>query len=351
MKRTISGLDSLRFFCALWVVFFHNAVPPLFAGYTGSNPFLLWLKFTYEHGGFFNGQAAVVLFFVISGFCIHYPQAGHGRLHIPSFYARRLLRIGIPWLVIELLVHFMGSAHDVQVRIKAVTWTLKCEIAYYALYPALLWLAKRWGWLKLTGAAFGVSFLVVAFFGHGNGYAGALKVQWNILVGMASWLVGCVLAEDICRCEEAHIPEPHPAIWLWRAAIWAGATAIWLAMFHWQIGMPTTLNFFAILGYFYIRAEILHYQKAKPVRAFEMLGMASYSMYLTHLLVIAYMGVYGRLEISWMEWARLMGAVFAVTGVYYFLVELPSHQIARRFRAPKLPPPAAESPAHSPTPA
>lgn len=345
MKRTLLGLDSLRFFCALWVVFFHNAIPPLFLGNTSPSPVVAWLKAAYEMGGFFNGQAAVILFFIISGFCIHYPQAGRRPLHVPSFYARRLLRIGIPWLVLEILVRLFMPGHPLQswmdpvqgktmlLRIGAVTWTLRCEIAYYALYPLLLVTGNRAGWLRIVAVSFVIALVVVAFKNGGNQFSGFLKVQWNVLVGLPAWLMGCLLAEDFAARKE--MPEPGATIWLWRVAIWAGSTLTWVLMAAWHIGMPWTLNFFAILGYFYIRAELLHYQKAKPVRAFELLGMASYSMYLTHLVVIAYMGVFGRLEISWGEWAKLMLAVFAVTGFYYLLVELPSHQLARRIRPPR----------------
>lgn len=66
--RRIRGLDSIRLFAAIWVAFSHGAAPPL-------KPFLVeygWIGHL-VYGGYgllFNGVAAVIVFFLISGFCI-----------------------------------------------------------------------------------------------------------------------------------------------------------------------------------------------------------------------------------------------------------------------------------------
>ena len=67
----IRGLDSIRFIAALIVVFGHGAFLDLSA----------WLDHERMPGrllvGIYNnlfaGQAAVIVFFLVSGFCIHYP--------------------------------------------------------------------------------------------------------------------------------------------------------------------------------------------------------------------------------------------------------------------------------------
>ena len=65
----IRGIDAVRALCALCLVMGHFSGPPL----------LNWIeRFTVPgwpttgiYGSFRNGPAAVIVFFVISGFCIH----------------------------------------------------------------------------------------------------------------------------------------------------------------------------------------------------------------------------------------------------------------------------------------
>ena len=52
----------------------------------------------------YDGVAAVIVFFVISGLCVHYPYARSGHCPLPSFFARRFLRIGIPLAVVAAFV-------------------------------------------------------------------------------------------------------------------------------------------------------------------------------------------------------------------------------------------------------
>jgi peptidoglycan/LPS O-acetylase OafA/YrhL len=76
------------------------------------------------------------------------------------------------------------------------------------------------------------------------------------------------------------------------------------------------------------------------VRIFEVLGTASYSMYLTHLIALHLVSSHGgSAQQAWLHWPLLLGAIFAATGTFYFLVEFPSHQLARKFRVKKIPPP------------
>ena len=93
-EHRIAGLDSIRFVCAMLVVFDHmgtlNFTRP--HGLHGIGKLLWTLQ---DH--VMNGPAAVIVFFLISGFCIHFPCRGRGRqIHLPSYLSRRLLRISLP---------------------------------------------------------------------------------------------------------------------------------------------------------------------------------------------------------------------------------------------------------------
>ncbi len=71
----IIGLDSIRFICATWVVFDHLGLFPLLQGINTSNPIGFVINAAYNIT--VSGLAAVTVFFVISGLCIHYPHKTH----------------------------------------------------------------------------------------------------------------------------------------------------------------------------------------------------------------------------------------------------------------------------------
>src|SRR4051812_16239854 len=102
MNDRLKGLDSIRFVCALWVAlnhvgFFNRAASPL--------PHF----FQAAIGVLVNGPAAVIAFFVISGFCIHYPFRHGGSPFVPEYFCRRFIRIGIPMVIAMVLVNRLHS--------------------------------------------------------------------------------------------------------------------------------------------------------------------------------------------------------------------------------------------------
>src|SRR5580704_16524197 len=82
----IMPISSMRFVLALWVVIGHRGIPIL---KEQQHDKVLWILRSFLNNAF-NGPAAVIVFFVISGFCIHYPN--RRKLDVPSwrmYYARR----------------------------------------------------------------------------------------------------------------------------------------------------------------------------------------------------------------------------------------------------------------------
>lgn len=330
----IGGLDTVRFFAALWVVFCHGGMPPLFTALQGGGVITRALGAVYVT--LFNGQAAVILFFIVSGFCIHFPQTRGGRpLHVPSFYARRVLRIAIPWAAMEAFIRLWGADKMMMIVFHMITWTLKCEVSYYIAYPLFLYCARRSprGWLWLLGISFPIAFGVVAMFLAHLPICGTGKFQVDAPAGLPAWLLGCMLAENFARKPEVTMPP----IWLCRVVIIALGAGCLALQQYFSIGLPWTLNLFAVPAYFYVYAEISHSRRVKPFRVLEALGAASYSMYLTHMFIVHTLrNVLPPVSTGtiWLHWATHISAVFAMTFVWYFAIEFPSHQLARKFRRP-----------------
>jgi peptidoglycan/LPS O-acetylase OafA/YrhL len=321
----VEGLDTLRFICAMWVFFGHGAAPPVISAFPDLfNEATLVGRLAHGfYGNIFSGPAAVIVFFVISGFCIHYPFAASARKPvILEFYTRRALRLLIP------LAGALLFSKWVNADLSGIVWSLICELFYYAIYPALRLLHLRLhSWLVVILMAYGASLIVILTNPTAGNYP-SYGWQLNWILGFPCWLLGCQLAENVRRHAAAH--EPRPTIWLWRFGV---ASAAWLCStlrFHSPIGYPWTLNLFALLAAAWVFAEIQHRKEYPAPGLLEWCGLWSYSLYLMHPSIG---NVFGNLlpAIShpWGKWVLLILFVFAACYLFYLLVERPSHAAAR----------------------
>src|SRR5580704_16374658 len=91
-KQRIVGLDSIRAVLASWVVYGHlgQGLP---RGMMSEGP-LRFLRLLVNNS-IFSGSA-VIGFFVVSGFCIHYPNRHARSVDLLPFYVRREVRLLIP---------------------------------------------------------------------------------------------------------------------------------------------------------------------------------------------------------------------------------------------------------------
>ena len=184
----------MRFIAAMWVALSHGAALPLKAMLHG------WGTTGYViaaiHSVLFNGVAAVTVFFVISGFCIHYPYAGAPKLDTVGYLIRRYVRIGIPLLaclaILSLCNDEIGRAGN------GVLWSIYCELIYYSLYPLLRPAFARFGIARLLGLSALVAFaMIVTHWSYVRTWQFGIGLTWTI--GLPSWLVGCLLAERAAR--------------------------------------------------------------------------------------------------------------------------------------------------------
>ncbi len=71
-RERVRGVDTLRLIATLWVVFYHCKF--IRTDDPKRNTTGFWASLLNAYDAPLSGQAAVGLFFVISGFCIHYPN-------------------------------------------------------------------------------------------------------------------------------------------------------------------------------------------------------------------------------------------------------------------------------------
>ena len=333
------SIDALRGVAALGVVLYHavmqsaNAVP---------NNLFRWpvklLQFVSS-----LGYIGVFLFFVISGFCIHLQWAKSranqqaAAVKFGTFWRRRIRRLYPPYLIAFALFMIMAAlttginvthffVYDVVMHllmlhnldpntcysINGVFWTLAIEEQLYLAYFLLLFLRTRWGWgptLLICAAArvgwFMFSHAVWVTSGVGVPVPEAAASHWF------TWALGAIAVEAAFGL----IKLPR-----WCRNLWVGAVAIVLASAT-SIILPATQKdtFGHILawmlmhplwglGFFILVNRVVQAEKSWAIKRRQgnettasvsvaslsrqlvagaaFVGVFSYSLYLTHELVI-----------------------------------------------------------------
>ena len=315
--KRFAGLDAIRFVCAYVVV-------------TGHSPALLpYMERMGRTAGIvgkllrdtINGPAAVIVFFVISGFCIHWPYRSGERIGI-AYFARRYLRIGIPLCAALLISPFVGI--PVSDLVKSVLWSLYCELVYYSIYPLLARAARRVGWRALTAVAFLAAFSWALVWPSPFGSYTTASVFRDSLLGLPCWLMGCMLAER-------SLPRTPSlgGIWPWRCAVFAASIASLEIHFHTRLHFDLSLNFFGILVYCWLFRELDHCRTNPPWSWLEQAGAWSYSLYVMHPAASRLPTMIFPEWSFGLQWLIRIPLTLGTCYVFYLTVEKPSHRLAR----------------------
>lgn len=349
------AIDVLRGIAALGVAIFHARVawwvgwrdiqanPDTYSSFDRA---VAWLSAPTPFLG-----SLVMLFFVVSGFCVHRPL-GEGPLAARDYFFRRLLRIYPPYLVAAVLslgvsgwlgealtpggcaiVLFMaqnyvgGWSSPVaagQPVGNPALWSIPVEVELYLAYPVLRWLVSRWGWSVAMAAVGGVSGLALAAY-HGGGWV----LEGNFALYWILWCGGAWLRE---RWTLGTLRVP-PLGW----SIGAGlALAASVALTLRGVGGVTQLCWGLV--YFWLVWRVLlapgtHFPGEAWLR---ILGGWSYSLYLVHFPLLLATGA---------VWLAAMGGkpanfliplascvmILPAVWLFYRAVERPSHRLARRW--------------------
>ena len=324
-------LDALRIVLAWSVTYDHLGVFPLF-GAVDKGAGLIhilargWRTLVW-------GPPAVIGFFVISGFCIHLPFCREERLDVGRYYARRYLRILVPVAAAVWINRAVGNHQAIfgtdSVLWHSVLWSLICEELYYAVYPAVRLVQRRFGWFALLAPVFLTGTITSLLYPNclDGSILGVFKTS---VVYFPIWLLGCLLAEQSGRL--AAIDSPW-IIWKWRCLAWFGSWVCEMLHFHGKLSRETVLLAFGLLAYFWIRQEVAYGLRARPSALLAWGGLWSYSLYLMHGPASE---IVGKLPVPdfglYANWFVFYGLVLGISYLFYCCVERPSHQFARKIR-------------------
>jgi peptidoglycan/LPS O-acetylase OafA/YrhL len=323
-------LDALRILLALSVAMGHAGVFPFFGPVTHSGAVADIMARGFRTLVF--GPPAVIAFFLISGFCIHYPfVSSKSRCPFFRFYARRYIRILTPVLgTVALFKLFFPETVIIgpnSILWASTLWSIVCEEIYYALYPFLNRLFPQLGWPIVLTASFAAAAAVIV--------VGFPATDWQDvgIVGTSVtlfpiWLLGCYLAEQAASLSGSYSATQ---IWLWRFLAWV---TMWLSLvlhFHSPFHQTLTGVFVGVVFYFWLRAEIAYYRDRSPWRFLIWGGGWSYSLYLIHPIVIQVLTQHdASLFDRRVGWIAGMALVLLSAYAFYLIVERPSHNLARK---------------------
>ena len=313
----------------------------------------------------------VVVFIVLSGFCIHLPQAKHPEnLKHDGFWKyfalRRAIRI-IPvyWAALSigvisvliigtsngsenhaisfnLLFSVTGTAEVARFFNESAEFfypgngplsTVGVEMLLYASYPLFLFIHKKYGLtaLLIFGLVSYLSIVVLRFQGVPPGF-----VHGTYLEFMLYWITGAVCAEIFVYASR------QQSIMRWVKAVVLFLTATYFVLinvvnisgFH----VVTTLFFALTTGAWLILMLYIEGRNKKPLsNIYRFLGFVSersYSLYVIHTPIV-FLSIY-LLDSSnlWREtypWITLIITLFSAEAIYRF-VEYPCHRYARSLR-------------------
>ena len=234
------AIDSLRGIAATLVVFFHewNRFYPHATSQSGSFTMPRGLEGHIFFFLFGYGYLGVSLFFVISGFCIHLPQAyrhaaiSSDGLALRKFARQRFFRLypayfaslvfasfalcvfpallslvrhqpvnlldraDLPSLLINAV--FMQQLWPHALEFNGVYWTLLLEVQFYLCYPMLLWVCRRIGFNAPLITLFLAEF-VFSFW--------PTKIPVFILTHYFEWFLGMYLVERLAIQKPVKLPS------------------------------------------------------------------------------------------------------------------------------------------------
>jgi len=324
------SIDALRGIAAFLVVVFHVfAAGKVFEDRLSIGNLSGW-NYLYFFPAY--GYVGVYLFFVISGFCIHLRWAKtkasddkrKPKIDFIAFWKRRWIRL-YPAYIAAMILYLWWEYHQGMLvfngffawdtishllmihnfdnrtaySMNGVFWTLAIEEQLYLLYFLLLFLRERWGWtvtLTLTFASrflwLGVSLFVTKVIGFELPFTEGALANWWI------WALGAIAIENyykviefprwcyspwigsfffICAAAVKYLGFASPATHTFEQIAFVAEPFLWGASFFFLINFVTS------------REKVfagLRSGRFSFVAAWAFVGLFSYSLYLTHELLL-----------------------------------------------------------------
>jgi peptidoglycan/LPS O-acetylase OafA/YrhL len=301
------------------------------------------------------GWIGVCLFFVLSGFVIHYSTLTSSRpFSTLEFYSRRFWRIYPPYAValalfIYLKVYFVTRLsiithilllHDFSgqtfVLINPSMWSIATECQFYLVYPLIIFARPRFGMLKVLFGILGISLAVRCLICVGKMHEPSvfedshLMLWANPLITLFDWTLGAYVAEQFFAGRRV-FPRSVGLI--------AGAAGLFVVSTFIRPLSMFSFQFASLLSAICIERAIWAQWRPSQLQKFLIpLGLCSYSFYLFHQPFLELMVKWTQAHVTMNRYAVALAGgpvffviLFGVSWVIYLVIEKNSIRIGKRF--------------------
>ena len=292
------------------------------------------------------GWIGVALFFVLSGFCIHWSFLRKKSFTVGGFYLARFWRIFPPYLIALIasaaLVKIGLSTHEGLTQfvshlllihnfsettfygINPAFWSLAAECQFYLAYPLFLWARSRLGMGRALLTAFGLATAIRLFMALWHSGELTASPVWaaSPFVLWFDWLLGAWLAERLHSGESKPLPAALPAT--------VGLSALFVLASCFRPLSFLSFTIASLLSVFLVdRCLRSRRLLGRMDRLWIPLGLISYSFYLWHqpligrlMKVLHLVGLpHTQLWIFAVGFPAVFLAIFAFSSVLYLTVE------------------------------
>ena len=301
---------------------------------------------------------AILLFFLISGFCIHYPNTlSDSKPCWKIYFKRRFWRIYPTYLIAILLTSVISYFCHIQwgdidwnferiLRVATVSqnyppgngqfltnpslWTIPLEIEFYVLYPLAFFCILKFGFFTLLILSVGFSVLGI--------YLTKIGLHWVSFTSLflwPSWLLGAWIASlhRENKLSKLKILPVSSILILFLIIALASRLQKWV---EWTQYAGWTGFYFALFLIF------LHFEKSISRRrenlffkSLAWLGQISFSLYLIHFPLFKLFGFMHRSYFDEKPANFLISLAYLIpvcllAWIFYRLIELPIHKWSKR---------------------
>lgn len=365
VSSRLTTLDGLRGVAALVVVLHHLMLvaTPYLKSSGGAAPWSAywWISET-PLKLFSAGSEAVLVFFILSGLVVALPSLRSKNFSWAGFLSGRLVRLYLPvwaslafgtlliWLVPRSesavtdgtwvdnsnatsapLGSLLGQASLTRVSydINNVLWSLRWELIFSVLLPLFIVLALvvRRHWAVALGIAFALS--IVGSLSH-----------LDALLYLPTFFIGTLMAVRLDAIREwsaRRLLRPRARLWgfgLVALSVLA-ITASWMALpiapaGSIQNAVLAQLALLGAAGLVLSSIAVRPLSRALDSRGCQWLGRMSFSLYLVHVPIIATLTFVFDDQRWWLVALVTLPASLLVAWGFNWLIERPSHQLARK---------------------
>lgn len=301
---------------------------------------------------------AILLFFLISGFCIHYPNTlSDSKPCWKIYFKRRFWRIYPTYLIAILLTSVISYFCHIQwgdidwnferiLRVATVSqnyppgngqfltnpslWTIPLEIEFYVLYPLAFFCILKFGFFTLLILSVGFSVLGI--------YLTKIGLHWVSFTSLflwPSWLLGAWIASlhRESKLSKLKILPVSSILILFLIIALASRLQKWE---EWTQYAGWTGFYFALfLVFLHFEKSISRRRENLFFKSLAWLGQISFSLYLIHFPLFKLFGFMHRSYFDEKPANFLISLAYLIpvcllAWIFYRLIELPIHKWSKR---------------------